>query len=32
MRIQFDDGRVRQRDLPPVVVGRAPVVYYGQVA
>ncbi|MDE1935732.1 hypothetical protein [Bradyrhizobium sp.] len=29
MRIQFDDGRVWQRALPPVVVGRAPVVYYG---
>ena len=30
MRIQFDDGRVWQRDIgpPPVVVGRAPVVYY----
>jgi hypothetical protein len=29
MRIQFDDGRVWQRDLgpPPVVVRRAPVVY-----
>lgn len=30
MRIQFDDGRVWQRELPPVVVGRAPVVYYGR--
>ena len=32
MRIQFDDGRVWQRDIgpPPVVVGRAPVVYYGK--
>ena len=29
MRIQFDDGRVWQRALPPVAVGRAPVVYYG---
>jgi hypothetical protein len=29
MRIQFDDGRVWQRDIgpPPVVVPRAPVVY-----
>jgi hypothetical protein len=28
MRIQFDDGRVWQRDLPPpVIVQRAPVVY-----
>jgi hypothetical protein len=28
MRIQFDDGRVWQRDIgPPVVVRRAPVVY-----
>jgi hypothetical protein len=28
MRIQFDDGRVWQRDLPPpVFVGRAPVMY-----
>jgi hypothetical protein len=28
MRIQFDDGRVWQRDLPPpVIVHRAPVVY-----
>jgi hypothetical protein len=28
MRIQFDDGRVWQRDLPPpVIVRRAPVVY-----
>jgi len=28
MRIQFDDGRVWQRALPPpVIVGRAPVVY-----
>ncbi|UFZ06846.1 hypothetical protein LQG66_11315 [Bradyrhizobium ontarionense] len=28
MRIQFDDGRVWQRDLPPpVFVRRAPVVY-----
>jgi hypothetical protein len=30
MRIQFDDGRVWQRQLPPVIVGRAPVVYYGR--
>lgn len=30
MRIQFDDGRVWQRALPPVVVGHAPVVYYGR--
>lgn len=30
MRIQFDDGRVWQRALPPVVVGHAPVVYYGK--
>jgi len=29
MRIQFDDGRVWQRDVP-VVIGRAPVVYYGR--
>jgi hypothetical protein len=32
MRIQFDDGRVWQRDVvlppPPVVWRRAPVVYY----
>jgi hypothetical protein len=30
MRIQFDDGRVWQRDigpLPAVVIRRAPVVY-----
>ena len=29
MRIQFDDGRVWQRDIgpPAVVVRRAPVVY-----
>lgn len=27
VRIQFDDGRVWQRDLPPVIVQRAPVVY-----
>jgi hypothetical protein len=28
MRIQFDDGRVWQRDIgPPPVVRRAPVVY-----
>src|SRR5690349_19871897 len=28
MQIQFDDGRVWQRDLPPpVIVRRAPVVY-----
>ena len=28
IRIQFDDGRVWQRDLPPpVIVRRAPVVY-----
>ncbi|WP_315719213.1 MULTISPECIES: hypothetical protein [unclassified Bradyrhizobium] len=28
MRIQFDDGRVWQRDLPPpLIVQRAPVVY-----
>ncbi|MEN3287414.1 MAG: hypothetical protein V7634_1714 [Bradyrhizobium sp.] len=28
MRIQFDDGRVWQRDLPPpLIVRRAPVVY-----
>ena len=29
MRIQFDDGRVWQRDIgpPPVLVRRAPVVY-----
>ena len=30
MRIQFDDGRVWQRAMGPVVVGRAPVVYYGR--
>jgi hypothetical protein len=31
MRIQFDDGRVWQRALPPpVVVRHAPVVYYGK--
>ena len=30
MRIQFDDGRVWQRALLPVVVGRAPVGYYGR--
>ncbi len=33
MRIQFDDGRVWQRQiLPPpgVTIGRAPVVYYGR--
>lgn len=29
IRIQFDDGRVWQRQLP-VVVGRSPVVYYGR--
>jgi len=30
MRIQFDDGRVWAREIapPPVVVRRAPVVYY----
>jgi hypothetical protein len=32
MRIQFDDGRVWQRDMgpppPPVVVRRAPVVWH----
>jgi hypothetical protein len=32
MRIQFDDGRVWQRDIgpppPPVVVHRGPVAYY----
>ena len=31
MRIQFDDGRVWQREiLPPVVVRRAPVAYYAR--
>ena len=30
MRIQFDDGRVWQRELPAAVVGRAPVVDYGR--
>ena len=31
MRIQFDDGRVGQREiLPPVVVRRAPVAYYAR--
>lgn len=31
MRIQFDDGRVWQRDLPPpVVIRRAPVTYYAR--
>jgi hypothetical protein len=32
MRIQFDDGRVWQRDVvpPAVVIGHAPVVYYGR--
>ncbi len=31
MRIQFDDGRVWQRDIgPPVLVRRAPVAYYGR--
>jgi hypothetical protein len=27
MQIQFDDGRVWQRDVPPVIVRRAPAVY-----
>ena len=27
MQLQFDDGRVWQRALPPVIVQRAPVVY-----
>lgn len=33
MRIQFDDGRVWQREIlppPPVVVRRAPVAYYAR--
>jgi hypothetical protein len=31
MQIQFDDGRVWQRDVPPpVIVRRAPVVYEGR--
>jgi hypothetical protein len=32
MRIQFDDGRVWQRDIgpPPVLVRRGPVAYYGR--
>jgi hypothetical protein len=33
MRIQFDDGRVWQRQIlppPPVVVRRAPVAYYAR--
>jgi hypothetical protein len=27
IRIQFDDGRVWQRELPPMIVRRAPAVY-----
>jgi hypothetical protein len=31
MRIQFDDGRVWQRDIgPPVMIRRAPVTYYSR--
>jgi hypothetical protein len=32
MRIQFDDGRVWQRQVipPPMVIRRAPVAYYAQ--
>jgi hypothetical protein len=30
MRIQFDDGRVWQRDFGPPVVRRAPVAYYAR--